>query len=174
MNHKAHSKTVKGIKTSKLAKLESNDCVVRTLASVFGITYNQSHKFCTNDLKRKPRRGVSNYIYHGFLDNGNAISQYKFDKSIEPIHYEPVLISKTKTNIWGDTYQSASYHTLYTKRGKKYSKLTVGAFMKTNPKGTYIMSVRGHTFAIVDGVIVGNYSDARKAKVIVERIWKIS
>jgi len=63
--------------------------------------------------------------------------------------------------------------TLYTKRGSKYSRMTVGTFAKQNPKGTFIISVKGHTFAIVDSIICGNYSDFKHQKVRVKKAWEV-
>jgi len=167
-NYKHSHETIKGYKTSKLAQSETNDCVVRTLATVFNLTYNQSHKFCEKELKRLPRKGVRTYFYHDFLSKGSA-----FGKTITEVKYEPVEIKKTTNTYWGP-YTRTETITLYTKRGSKYSRMTVGSFVKQYPKGTFIISVKGHTFAIVDGFICGNYGDFKHKKVRVERVWEIN
>jgi len=164
MIYKSSSETIKGYKTSKLARTEKNDCVVRTLATAFGLTYNQSHKFCGKTLYRKNGKGVNTWTYHIFLSKGSA-----FNKTITEIKYEPVQVLRDK-----GYYERYDTLELYIKRGKKYSKMTVGSFIKNHPKGTFIISVKGHTFAIKDSVVCGNFSDFRKARVIVQKAWEIN
>ena len=43
-------------------------------------------------------------------------------------------------------------------------KMTVGTFVKKNPKGTFFVLVKGHAFTIKDGVVVGNFEDSQKLK----------
>ena len=50
---------------------------------------------------------------------------------------------------------------------------TTGSFIKDHPTGSYFILVRRHSFAIIDGVIVGNYNDGRAMKKIIERAFKI-
>ena len=42
--------------------------------------------------------------------------------------------------------------------------MTVGTFVKQNPKGTFFVLVRRHAFTIKDGVVIGNPEDATKIK----------
>ena len=62
---------------------------------------------------------------------------------------------------------------LYTKRGKKYSQMTVGSFLKKYKEGTFILSVRAHTFTVKDGVVCGLISDGKKMRVPLEKVWQI-
>ena len=60
------------------------------------------------------------------------------------------------------------------KRGNDVSRITVGTFIKMYPKGTFILSVRNHSFTIKNGGVVGgNISDSIKMRVIVKRAWEI-
>jgi hypothetical protein len=43
-------------------------------------------------------------------------------------------------------------------------EMTVGTFIKKNPKGTFFVLVSGHAFTIKDGVVIGNWDDAVKTK----------
>ena len=49
-----------GYNESAIAKGESNDCVVRAIASTFGLEYDVAHKFAADKLKRQPRKGTFN------------------------------------------------------------------------------------------------------------------
>ena len=46
----------------------------------------------------------------------------------------------------------------------KKRNMTVGTFVKQNPKGTFFVLVKGHAFTIKDGVVVGNFEDSQKLK----------
>jgi len=94
-NYKQSSETISDYKSSTIAQTESNDCVVRTLATVFNLTYNESHKFCEKELNRLPRKGVRTFSYHDFLSKGSV-----FDKNITEVKYEPVELKKTTKTYW--------------------------------------------------------------------------
>lgn len=47
----------------------------------------------------------------------------------------------------------------------KSNRPTVGQFIKNNPHGTYIVSVRGHAFVIEDGKVL-DFNDGLKRKVL--------
>jgi hypothetical protein len=55
----------------------------------------------------------------------------------------------------------------------KRRDMTVGTFIKKNPKGTFIVLVRQHAFTIKDGVVIGNYEDAVKTKKIMRCAFQI-
>ena len=43
------------------AKKENNDCVVRAVMNAFEVSYNEAHKFCEKEFKRKSKKGCSGY-----------------------------------------------------------------------------------------------------------------
>ncbi len=55
----------------------------------------------------------------------------------------------------------------------KRRNMTVGTFIKKNPKGTFFVLVKGHAFTIKDGVVIGNYEDAVKTKKIMRCAFEI-
>ena len=175
MTYKYPKDSIKGYKTSKLAKTESQDCVVKTIANAFNMTYNQSHKLCKNELDRTFRKGVNTYKYYKFLSKGEFLG-----KKITEIKYETVEIKKKvvlRRTTWyedGESYMTTTRINLYTKRGTKYSRMTVGAFCKKYKKGSFIISIRSHTFNVIDGVVCGNYQDLKQKRVLVERAWEVS
>ena len=51
---------------------------------------------------------------------------------------------------------------------------TVGQFAKWYDRGTYIVVISGHAFAIKDGVVVGgNWNDAERMRCQIKGVWKI-
>ena len=145
---------------------ESNDCVVRSFATAFDISYDEAHDFCKNEMKRKDRKGVMTFYLLKVLNSGNKI----FGKIVKKIEYDPVEVKKTKKTYFGEYTESYTYN-LYTKRGKTISKLTVGTFIKNNPKGTFLISVRGHLFVVKDSKIFGNLDDYKQKRKIINSVW---
>jgi hypothetical protein len=47
-----------GYNESAIAKGEKNDCVVRAIASTFGLKYDVAHKFVANEFRRESRKGT--------------------------------------------------------------------------------------------------------------------
>lgn len=52
------------------------------------------------------------------------------------------------------------------------TRQTVNQFIKLYPQGRYIIGIRGHMFALIDGVVHDNQKPRFKA--IVQKYWKIS
>ena len=51
--------------------------------------------------------------------------------------------------------------------------MTVGTFIKQNPKGTFFMLVERHAFTIKDGIVIGNLQDAQQKRKHVHKAWEI-
>jgi len=64
---------------------------------------------------------------------------------------------------------------LITTYGKtRLSRMTIGSFIKKYPKGRYLMHVRSHAFAIIDGVVVGNPCDSRRLRARITNAYKFT
>jgi len=145
------SKAIKGYSESAIAKGETNDCVVRAFASSFEIPYDEAHSFVAQRFGRKSRKGtfgtvtkMLNLVDSNFELNSKKISvvgDRKNNYLFGSLEY-PVKVS-------GET---------------KMRKMTVGTFIKKNPKGTFFVLVKGHAFTIKDGVVIGNWDDSTKTK----------
>ncbi len=174
------SSKIKGYSKSEIAKKETNDCSVRALANAFDITYNKAHKFLEENYGRKNRHGVRTYSWHNVNDKFANEGEEVFGKKLVKIEYPTVEVERkrcTKKATWYDD-ESRSYTykkklTLYTKKGSKYSQMTVGSFVEQYPEGTFILSVRAHTFTVKDGVVYGNFSDGKMKRVRLEKVWQI-
>ena len=60
--HISSSKAIKGWDSSSLAKSETNDCVVLSIASAFSVSYEEAHEFVKNTFKRKFRKGTIRFV----------------------------------------------------------------------------------------------------------------
>jgi hypothetical protein len=146
LKYSSPSTAIKNYNDSKLAKRETNDCVVRAIAAASGWEYDKAHKFVADEFKRENRRGTRffNSTMVKLANNDCRLNRKKI-----------TTISKGVM-----------------KNGK--SRMTIGSFVKQYDKGTYILTVRGHAFSIKDGeVIGGNRQDATKMRCILEGAWKV-
>ena len=133
-----------GYNESAIAKGETNDCVVRAVASTFGLEYNVAHRFVAEELGRKPRKGTSN----------TAIKLSSLT-NIKGIPYSVI----PKANL---TYPGSARHQ---KNGGKPTNITLSMFIEKYPKGKYLVIKKGHAFSVIDGVVVGNKSDGNHLRV---------
>ena len=141
------SQAIKGYSDSTLAKSETNDCVVRAIASAYDIDYNKSHQWVATKFKRQFRKGTFGFpIGMNAMSDNNTRFNYKRTKTID-----------------------AKY--LTTNGGR--SKMTVGTFAKEYNIGTYIIRVDRHAFTIKDGHVIGNPDDATKLRKIIKNAWRI-
>ena len=139
------SDSIKGYKDSKLAQTETNDCVVRAIASASGWDYDKSHSFVGEVFNRKFRKGT--YFFNSHMNSLSENNKRLNRKKIQ-------IISKFKMM-----------------NGK--SQMTVGKFVEIYTKGTYIICISGHAFTIKDGVVIGNWSDAKRKRARIQGCWKI-
>ena len=153
------SKAIKGFESSTLAKTETNDCVVLSFATAFGVSYDEAHAFVKDVFSRKYRKGTRFFVsrLHRYINNHGEI----FGSKVIPMG-----IKKTDVN----------YSLIYEVKvaGKIIKrKMTVGTFINNNPIGTFIVIVKGHAFTIIDGVVIGNTEDSEKKKRIMYDAWEV-
>jgi hypothetical protein len=55
----------------------------------------------------------------------------------------------------------------------KVGGYTTISFLKKFPKGRYFILIKGHAFAIIDGVVYGNQEDATRLRARVLQAFKI-
>lgn len=152
------NEAIKGIKESKIAQSETNDCVVRAIASAFNVEYNKAHEFVQINFKRKPRQGTgTNYFY-------NAMQKFEKEES---------RFNRKRVKEIKHEYDTLMY-TVVDKLGNKSLRHTTTAhFTQRYNKGSYIVVVEGHAFTIKDGVIIGNRADAMSRRKRIQKAWKI-
>jgi len=139
-----------------LAAMETNDCVVRAIASSFSITYEESHSFVEDYFQRKSRKGTR-MVYLKM----KALRE-KFGKSVQELGIV----------MEGDSKRSMSFE--YKVKGEvKYGSYTTARFLKEYSEGTYFILISRHAFCIKDGVIHGNPEDAERLKARIQQAFKI-
>ena len=116
---------------------ETNDCSVVAFSIAFEISYKTSHAMHAK-YGRKPRCGTS-YKTHVLCVNEMELQGYTTEEIIPRKVYER----------YGKVIQG------------KYSLKSIGA---AYPEGRYLVKVRGHILAMVDGVIE-DWSEGRKLQV---------
>jgi hypothetical protein len=145
-----------GYSDSSIAKTESNDCVVRAIASAFEIHYDESHKLVAKIWFRRNREGTRNFAggMRNMVDN-------------------KILINGKSFSNLGGQYGSMKYDVKVKGQIVKRN-MTTGTFIKKYPVGKYLVVVRGHAFSIIDGKVVGNTGDATMKKRVILYAWKVS
>lgn len=138
--------TIKDLKNSSLSYMEDNDCVVRAIASATNWDYNSAHAFVAKKFNRKFGKGTINF-------SGLMNKMYYSNKRINRKKVKTIIPFEVEVDN---------------------RRLTVGSFVKKYRKGTYILLVRNHVFAIRDSTVIsGNLEDSIKVKRILRGAWKI-
>jgi len=155
------SEAIKGYENSVIAKNENNDCVVRSIASAFGIDYDLSHQIVRDIFGRKFGQGT-----RGFVMGMNNMSRQR------------TRIGRKCCKMMGKpVMENSIFNTLRyevkVKGEKVIRQMTVGTFVTKYPTGTYILTVKQHAFTIKDGIVIGNFEDSTKRRKIVEAAWKV-
>ena len=145
-----------GYSDSSIAKTESNDCVVRAIASSFEMHYDEAHKLVSKIWFRRNREGTRNFVggMRNMVDNKIPIN------------------GKSFSNL-GDKHGHMKYDVKIKGQIVKRN-MTTGTFIKKYPVGKYLVVVRGHAFSIIDGNVVGNTGDATMKKRVILYAWKVS
>jgi hypothetical protein len=158
--YEATSKAIQGYSESVIAKSENNDCVVRAFASAFDISYDRAHKYVAEKFGRQPKKGTF----------GTVFKLVKMADNRTTVNYKKVYpVGKRYT----DSMIGSLSYDVKVKGVIKRRDMTVGTFIKQNPKGTFFVLVRQHAFTIKDGVVIGNYEDAVKTKKIMRCAFEI-
>ncbi len=158
---------------SPTAQSENNDCVVRAFAAITEVDYDVAHDYVKRIFKRPKRKGTPRF--GPIMEQRQGLytcGKMKYERMTN--HTETTYIKKRKLFNW-DTKEyvleprevtiKSRFWPLITTYGKtRLSRMTVGTFLKDYPKGKYLIHVRSHAFAIVDGVVMGNLADARQMK----------
>ena len=158
--YEATGTAIKGYTESKLAKGETNDCVVRAFASAFEVSYNYAHKYVANEFGRKPGQGTY----------GTAAKLVEMSDNLFRVNRKRVY---PVGNRYSSTMIGSLAYDVKVKGEIKRRNMTVGTFVKQNPKGTFFVIVKGHAFTIKDGVVIGNFEDAINTKRVIKCAFRI-
>ena len=167
---------IKEYRNSVVAKSEDNDCVVRALAAVTDSTYEESHTYIKKTFKRINGNGTPNFDTIMKKNIGKRILGVKYKRLTN--HITTTYIKTVKDKYWGTVHKmkttlDSKYYPLITTYGKtRASQMTVKTFLSDYNVGSYLIHVRGHCFAIIDGVVIGNVCDSRKLKARIINAYK--
>jgi hypothetical protein len=151
-----------GYQDSEIAKRETNDCVVRALASAFEISYDKSHKYVKEKFGRVDRKGTY----------GTVFKMVELAKKQTQINHKKIKPIGSKKTMGNSVVYTLDYKVKV--NGKKVNrKMTVGTFIKENPIGTFFVIVDRHAFTIKDGIVHGNYDDSTKKRKIMRYAFQI-
>jgi hypothetical protein len=148
------SSAIKGITDSALAKSETNDCVVRAFAAAYNVSYDFAHKKVAELFGRKNGQGT-----------------YCFSLVMRQMEMGGVRINRKKVQTMRKDVNLAYW--IKVKGVNTLRNMTTAKFLEDYSKGTYIVTVKGHAFAIKDGVVIGNPEDATQRKKVILGAWKI-
>ncbi len=137
------SEHITGYNESSIAKGETNDCVVRAIASTFGLPYDVSHKFVADEFGRQNRKGTF-----------GTIPKLRERNNIQGIQYTTI----PKEQL---TYPGSARHQM---NGGKPTEITLSMFIEKFPTGKYLVIIKGHAFSVVDSVVVGNAEDGKRLR----------
>ena len=107
---------------------ETNDCTVKGLATLFGCTYGVAHRTLAK-YGRQQRKGAT----WGTIDSAAKFLAQRFNVTLET-HGRPAC-----------SLRYAKYVGVKTP--------TIKQFIKQNPRGVFLLSMRGHVAAVRDGVL---------------------
>lgn len=148
---------ITGYTDSVIARNETNDCFVRTIAAALDVHYDVAHEYVATEYRRKNRQGT--YAVLSRLRAATEIMGKQIEEMGEILPYFPYKRLVTKYKCYGE---------------EVIREMTVKSFVKKYSKGTYIMLVTNHAFCLKDGMVVGgNYSDAKALRRRVHAAFKV-
>ena len=138
--------------TDALSNSENNDCVVRAVQHSFNVDYVDAHHFCETKLNRVSGQGTYTGIYLPKIKQA-------FGKKITRMGKGGIITrdQKSKVEKWSNAKQK-----YVMKRKVVKVRYKVKDFIKKFSMGRYIVIVRGHAFALVEGEVIGNWSDNKR------------
>ena len=151
----------------RIQDADNNNCSVRSLASAFRVSYRKAYYAAQAIWNREDGKGI--YGFEADQLGGMRLWGKKCERMGEIItekgvgDYEFKLFQKETLGKW---YPIGGGE-------KKFRRMSTGTFFKTYTEGSYILVVKGHMFAYVDGEVQGNYSDATMLKRPIESAFKI-
>lgn len=123
---------------SQLAKIERNDCVVRSIAVAANVAYDIAHTFCKEVFKRENKKGVQ-----GLVLKAEMLKAENKGLTIGNKNYNVTVLGKkdikNKYKVKGDVI---------------WRQKTLKSFIETHPKGTYLVTVANHALTVKDGELL--------------------
>lgn len=138
---------------SSIAKNETEDCVVRAIASAFGARYDAAWTWTSHMLGRERRRGVYQEVLFQVMDN---------------------FVEQGEVKLFGRRYRIELVEPFTYYRNKEQMvqrRMTVSTLLKK--KGTFFVVIKGHAFTIKDGTVMGNWEDAGRLRRRLVKVYRV-
>jgi hypothetical protein len=132
-------------------RVERSDCTVVAFALLCGLTYSQSAEMLRN-AGRKPNKGFKTRL---FLGKKRIVGRRLFE---ETNTCERVLHSLKYPDGRPVTVDERIYKTL-------------GKFAAAHPEGHYLVTVRGHAVAVMNGVVVDSEDKPNRR---ICSVWRVT
>ena len=154
---------------SMLSSKENNDCVVRAVSHAFGVKYIKAHHFCEMKLHRKSGEGTYTRRYLPAIKQAFGKKLKQLGKKSKYSDFRHITRpQKSKVEIWSNAKQK-----WVMKREIVQVEYKVNEFIKAHSEGKYLVTVKGHMFALIDGVIKGNWDDSKRLTRKVKSAYKV-
>lgn len=137
----ARSSKIVPVATGVTKDGERNDCVVRAITNVSGQQYDTVHSL----LKKHGRKDCKGTYWN------------TTESVMTELGYECLYMGTNKMALW---YGKA--------KGKAYESKSVslGKLVKDLPKGKYVVYIRGHATALVDGQLIDTFPNNANSRVM--------
>ena len=156
--------------SSMLSDKEDNDCVVRAVSHAFGVDYIEAHHFCEMKLHRKSGDGTYTQRYMPKIKQAFGKKMKQLGKASKYSDFRHITRPQ-KSKVEKYSHAKSKW---VTKREIVQVPYKVNEFVKAHSEGNYIITVKGHAFALIDGVIKGNWRDDKRLTRKVNSAYKVS
>ena len=138
------------------AQGENNDCVVRAFMNAAEVSYDEAHALVEAWFARQPKQGTKGFAMKAVAKRGQSVNGLQFTYvGSHPLAIGARWNKDTRSYEIPSKVMSDSFQTLckpkYPKQG-----YTVAKFAEAFPVGRFILIVRRHALAVIDGVIYDN------------------
>ena len=120
---------------------ERRDCVVRAISNVSGRCYDEVHAL----LKKHGRKDCCGTYWK------------TSEKALHELGYKAVYIGTSRT---------AMYYGMYRSQPCEFKNKTLQTLVNELPRGKFVVFIRGHATALIDGKIVDTFDNKANARVI--------
>lgn len=120
---------------------ERNDCVVRAISNVSGKYYDEIHAV----LKKHGRKDCRGTYWE------------TSEKALRSLGYKAVYIG---------TSRAAKYYGMYRSQPYESKNKTLQTLVNDLPRGKFVVFIRGHATALIDGKIVDTFDNKASARVM--------
>jgi hypothetical protein len=144
---------------------EPNDCAIRALAAVTNMEYTEALSYGRLRWNKTFKRGIR---------LSTIVEDLLIKKPTIPFRFKAVGDSEVTVKYRSPNGTIVHLPKPGIRKGDKLSTLTVNQFLKNYTYGRYIIIVRGHAMAVVDGMLIGNNDDIQHLRRPVSLVIKVN